>query len=132
MKTTLKMKMKNETRALSSYDLNVLLPILKKGLETKKGKANAVTGKQIIEGLRSHGLKVNTKSMIMLINYIRTNDLIEGLMASGTGYYIANSELELAVYEAGLFGREQSLKNLRLSMQRQRRKMFAPQQRDLF
>ena len=128
----MKIKLKNESQGLSNYDLNVLLPMLKKGLETKKGKANAVNGKQIIEGLRSHGLKINNRSMVVLINYIRTNDLIEGLMASQAGYYVSNNEYELANYEARLLGREVSLRNVRLSMQRQRRKMFAPQQRDLF
>ena len=128
----MKIKLKREPQGLSNYDLNVLLPILMKGLETKKGEANAVAGKQIIEGLRSHGLKINTRSMAGLINYIRTNDLIEGLMASQAGYYVSNNEYELANYEARLLGREVSLRDLRLSMQRQRRKMFAPQQRDLF
>ena len=67
----MKIEMKKRTRNLSNYDLNVLLPILIKGLKTKKGKANAVNGKEIIEGLRSHGLKINSKSMRILINYIR-------------------------------------------------------------
>ena len=128
----MKIELKREPQGLSNYDLNVLLPILKKGLETKKGEANAVNGKQIIEGLRSHGLKINNRSMHMLINHIRTNDLIEGLMASRAGYYVSNSEHELANYEASLLGRETSIRDVRLSMQRQRRKMFAPRQRDLF
>lgn len=128
----MKNNLKKESQGFSNYDLNVLLPILKKGLATKKGKANAVNGKQIIEGLRSHGLKINNRSLVGLINYIRTNDLIEGLMASQAGYYVSNNEYELANYEARLLGREVSLRDLRLSMQRQRRKMFAPQQRDLF
>ena len=128
----MKIKLKREPQGLSNYDLNVLLPILMKGLEAKKGAANAVAGKQIIEVLRSHGLKINTRSMAGLINYIRTNDLIEGLMASQAGYYVSNNEYELANYEARLLGREVSLRNVRLSMQRQRRKMFAPRQRNLF
>ncbi|NLZ96259.1 MAG: hypothetical protein GX921_10620 [Bacteroidales bacterium] len=128
----MKIKLKKETQGLSNYDLNVLLPILIKGLKTKKGKANAVNGKQIIERLRNHGLMINTRSMGMLIRYIRTNDLIEGLMASSAGYYISNNEYELANYEASLLGREESIRDMRISMQRQRRKMFAPRQRELF
>lgn len=128
----MKKVLKKRTHSMSNYEMNVLLPVLMKGLETKKGKANAVTGKHIIEGLRSHGLKISRGSMNMLINHIRTNDLIEGLIAAPAGYYISNNEHELAAYEAGLMSREASLRNVRLSMQRQRRKMFAPQQRDLF
>ena len=120
----MKNNLKKESQGFSNYDLNVLLPILKKGLATKKGKANAVNGKQIIEGLRSHGLKINNRSLVGLINYIRTNDLIVGLMSSSNGYYTTNSEREFIGYEHRLFSREASLKKVRLSIERQRRTMF--------
>ena len=48
----MKKELKKETCPLSNYELNVLLPILMKGLETKKGRANAVTNKQIVQGLK--------------------------------------------------------------------------------
>ena len=122
-------------RALSNYELNVLLPILIKGLEMKKGKANAVTSHQIIRAIRKHGLKISMRSVLMLINHIRTNDLIVGLMATSTGYYITSSEEEFINYEDSLLGREKAIRNVRLSIMRQRRMMFSqrlPQQPQLF
>ena len=121
----MKNELKKTQRTLNNYELNVLLPILKKGLESKKGKANAVSGWEIIEGLRSHGLKINSKSMRILINYIRMNDLIEGLMGSPAGYYTSNSEQELIDYERSLMLREASIRNLRKSIKRQRTALFA-------
>ncbi len=117
-------ELKKETCPLSNYELNVLLPIVIKGLETKKGKANAVTNKQIVQGLQSHGLKVTVRQVCRLISYIRTNDLIVGLMGSRNGYYTTNSEREFIGYEHRLFKREASLKKVRLSIERQRKTMF--------
>ena len=119
--------MKNELkvarRRLSNYELNVLLPILMKGLEMKKGKTNAVTTNQIIRAMRKHGLKISGRSVCMLINHIRTNDLIVGLMAASSGYYVSNNEQELINYEDSLMDREASIRRVRMSMQRQRRAM---------
>lgn len=123
MKNRLKVK---RSRSLSNYEVNVLLPILMKGLETKKGKENAVTNKQIVQSVRKHGLKINDRSFIMIINYIRMNDLIVGLVGSSTGYYISNNEQDFINYEDSLLGREVALRKVRMTMQRQRRAMFVP------
>ena len=114
-----------KTNTLSNYEQNVLLPILIKGLEMKKGKQNAVTNKQIVHSIRKHGLRINCTSVSMLINYIRTNDLMVGLMATSYGYYVSNNEQELKAYENGLLERETSLRKVRMSIKRQRSTLFA-------
>ena len=121
----MKNKLKKESCRLSVYEQNVLLPILINGMEMKRGKTNAVTNKQIVHRLRGHGLKVVERDVCRLINYIRTNDLVEGLVASFFGYYITNSEQELIDYEDSLLGREAAIRKVRMSIQRQRRAMFA-------
>ena len=119
------MKVKSQTRSLSYYEQNVLLPILMNGLEMKKDKINAVTSNQIVYGLRKQGLKVNSRSVKRIINYIRINDLIVGLMGCAYGYYIISSEQEFIDYEYNLLVREVALQKVRLSIQRQRRSMFS-------
>ena len=121
----MKNRMKRETyRPITTYDHNVLIPILIKGLEMKKGKENAVTGKGIVHGLRNAGLRIDERHVCRLINHMRINDLVVGLMASSKGYYITTNEEELIVYEESLLSREAALKDVRMSMQRQRRSMF--------
>lgn len=115
---------KETYRPLSIYEQNVLLPILMNGLEMKKGKVNAVTGKQILHGLRNSGLRVGERQVYRLINHIRTNDLIVGLMASYNGYYITSNEQELIDYEENLLARETAFREVRMSIKRQRRAMF--------
>ena len=51
----MKSKLKKSTYSLTDYDLNVLLPLLIKGLEQKKEKTNAVTANQIVCGLQRNG-----------------------------------------------------------------------------
>ena len=120
----MKIELRKETYQLSAYEQNVLLPILMKALKTKKGKKSAVTNKQIVQSVRKYGLKINETSVIVLINHIRMNDLIAGLMASTVGYYITDNEQELMNYEVTLQKREVALRKVRMSMQRQRQTMF--------
>ena len=131
----MKIELTKETYRLSAYEQNVLLPILMKGLTLKIGKKNAVTNKQIVQSVRKYGLKINETSVIMLINHIRMNDLIAGLMASSLGYYITDSEQELMNYEVTLQKREVALRKVRMSIQRQRQSMFkhySPKQLQMF
>ena len=121
----MKKALKTKTRPPSSYEQNVLLPILMKGFEKKKEKMNAVTNRQIVNSIRKHGLKINARSVKILINYIRTNDLMTGLMATSTGYYMSNNEQELMDYESSLLSREVELRKVRMSIKRQRRAMFS-------
>lgn len=122
----MKNRMKRVTyRPLSNYEQNVLLPILMKGLGMKKGKLNAVTNKQIVHSVRKHGVRISSSSVSLLINHIRTNDLMVGLMATSYGYFVSNSEQELVDYEKSLMSREVALRKVRMSMQRQRKTMFA-------
>ena len=121
----MKKELKKEKQTLNNYDLNVLLPILKKGLEKKKGIANAVTGKEIMLGLQSNGLRINMRNITRIINYIRLNDIIVGLMGSSAGYYISSNEQDLIDYEGSLLRREEALKKVRMSIKRQRKSMVS-------
>ena len=128
----MKRELKRRTRHISNYDYNVLLPILIKGLEMKKGRMNAVTNREIVHALQSHGLKINHADVTSLINHIRTNDLIIGLVATNSGYYTTNSEQDIMNYENTLLGREMEIRKVRMSIERQRRKLFAPRPLQLF
>ena len=46
---------KKETEPLTTYEKEVLLPTILKGLETKVGKKNAITNMQMINGMKKFG-----------------------------------------------------------------------------
>jgi hypothetical protein len=73
---------------------------------------------------RNLGLKITDARVRKLINHIRVHDLVPCLIATSQGYYIAESEQELKEYEASLLGCEEAIRNVRLSIQRQRNKKY--------
>lgn len=112
-----------ETQPLTEYEVGVLLPLLVKGLQTKLGRENAVTNKHIVTALNGT-CKLNEARVRKIINHIRTNDLVPGLIATSEGYFIATTEAELLEYEESLKGREDAIREVRLSIARQRRILY--------
>lgn len=123
-----------ETAPLTNYETGVLLPLLVRGLRTKKGRDSAVTNRYIVTALRG-SCKLSEARVRKIINHIRTNDLIPGLIATSDGYFIAEAESELLEYEESLKGREDAIREVRQSIARQRRILYEQnraEQRDLF
>ena len=121
----MKKRSRIEERPLNIYAYSVLLPILVNAMKTKNGRENAVTSTQIVTALRGHNMKINERNVCRIVNHIRMNDLIVGLMGSSAGYYIMSSEQEFISYEKSLLSREAALKKVRLCMKRQRKSMFS-------
>lgn len=112
-----------QTQPLTDYETSVLLPVLLSGLRTKIGKENAVTNKHIIDRLKG-SYKIDAARIRKIINHIRTNDLLPGLIATSDGYFIATTETELLEYEESLKGREDAIRAVRISIARQRRILY--------
>lgn len=122
-----------QTEPLTEYEESEILPHIVRGLRLKVGKAMSVTNKAIVEGMkRNLGLKITEPRVRKIINHIRVNDLVPCLIATSQGYYIAESEQELKDYEESLLGREEAIRSVRLSIQRQRKHKFQHQQQELF
>ena len=91
----------NETAPLNEYETGVLLPLLIRELRFKVGRNSAITNRYIVNTLRG-SCKLSEARVRKIINHIRTNDLIPGLIATSEGYFIAESEAELLEYEESL------------------------------
>lgn len=110
-----------ETQPLTDYERETLLPVLVAGLKVKIGKENAVTNKHIVTMLQKVRYKISDTRVRKLINHIRINDLVPALIATSDGYYIAQTEAELLEYEESLKGREDAIRTVRQSIERQRK-----------
>ncbi|MCC8154594.1 MAG: hypothetical protein LIP01_10495 [Tannerellaceae bacterium] len=109
----------NETKPLTEYETGVLLPVLISGLQTKRGKMNAVKNSYIVKMLRNKSYVISEARVRKIINHIRTHDLVCGLIATSDGYYIAETRQELQDYIESLRGREWAIREVRQSMERQ-------------
>lgn len=120
-----------ETQPLTDYERQTLLPVMIAGLRRKTGRGMAVTNKYILSRLKDR-YKISEARVRKLINHIRVNGLVPCLIATSEGYYIAQSEQELADYEQSLLSREEAIRAVRLAIDRQRREKYSPVQHSLF
>ena len=113
-----------ETKPLTDYEKVTLLPIMIQGLMDKQGKHKAVKNWWICKCLKSKGYKITEARARKLINHIRINGMVIGLIATSDGYYIADSIDEINSYIISLKGREGAIKSVRVSLEKQRDIMY--------
>jgi hypothetical protein len=89
-----------------------LVPVFMNGFKTKIGKQNAVTNKEIVSKL-SRKYKISDARVRKIINYIRNENLIPGLVASSEGYYITRDPVDLKRYIESLDGREKAIRRIK-------------------
>jgi hypothetical protein len=85
-----------------------------------KGKRNIVTGEQIRIGINNH-LKIDFKESRIrkMIQYIRLNNLVMGLVATSRGYYVAETIDEIQNWVDSLKSRENAIREIREKAERQ-------------
>jgi hypothetical protein len=112
-----------QTQPLTEYEEKFLLPVVIAGLKTKRGAESAVTNTYIVSKLKPR-YKVDVPRLRKIINHIRVNDLLPGLIATSNGYYLATSETEINDYVDSLRGREDAIRAVRIAMERQCRQLY--------
>ncbi len=90
-----------------------LVPLFIKGFSTKHGKANAVTNREIVEGLRGNGIIITESRVRKVINYVRNTNTVPGLVATSDGYYVTNDPQEVQQYIDSLDGRENEIRRIK-------------------
>lgn len=108
-----------QTKPLSIYESETLLPVIIQGLHSKIGKEKAITNQQICSALKKQGYKLDNARLRKIINHIRINNLVIGLIATSDGYYIAEDKSELVNYLESLKGRENAIRVVRQSLESQ-------------
>ena len=116
-----------QTAPLNDYERGTLLPVIVAGLRNKIGAGRAITNAAICAAMQKAGYELSEPRLRKIVNYIRCNDLLDCLMATSAGYYVASNEVELKEYEESLLGRERAIAAVRQAMYRQRMRKFAPQ-----
>ena len=112
-----------ETSKLSEYELSELVPVMVKCLQNKVGKDNAVSNSFMVEKMQEHGYKISEARVRKIINHIRSNGIIECLIASNRGYYITKDKNEMKNYCHSLFQRQEAIEEVRIAMENQLDKM---------
>lgn len=108
-----------QTEPLTDYERNTLLPVICRGLKTKIGEARAITNTAITKAMKGAGYQLTEARLRKIINHIRINGMIRWLIATSKGYYIATSRQEMEDYIVSLRGREDAIRAVRESMEKQ-------------
>ena len=103
------------TQELTNFEKEQALPLIVAGLRSKVGKANSVTGSIIIEKVneskRLGSYKLNGARLRKIINVIRKENHLSGVLSSSKGYYVAET---LEEYERCLESLKQRLREQQL------------------
>ena len=108
-----------QTEPLNDYERDTLLPVICRGLKTKIGEARAITNASITKAMKGAGYQLNEARVRKIINHIRTTGMVKWLIATSKGYYIATSIQEMEDYIGSLRGREDAIRAVRESMEKQ-------------
>jgi hypothetical protein len=108
-----------QTEPLTDYERDTLLPVICRGLANKIGEARAITNTAITRAMKGAGYQLTEARLRKIINHIRVNGMIRWLIATSKGYYIATSRQEMEDYIVSLRGREDAIRAVRESMEKQ-------------
>lgn len=113
-------------------DERALLPKFIRGFRNKFGPDNAVTNKHIIAGFKASGTKISDARVRKIINYIRTHDLVPGLVATSKGYYVTRDPMTIKKYIQSLDARIREIQRVRDAMARDLKTNFSQIQSSLW
>lgn len=112
-----------QTKPLTEYENDTLLPIMVKCLSKHIGKDKVITNAEMCAKMAIYGYKIGETRVRKIINHIRNNGLVECLIATGKGYYVTESIQEMETYIESVKNREDAIRAMRLSMEEQLSKM---------
>lgn len=112
-----------QTKPLTEYEKEILLPIMVKCLSKHIGKDKVITNAEMCAKMAIYGYKIGETRVRKIINHIRNNGLVECLIATGKGYYVTESINEMKSYIESVKNREDAIRTMRMSMEEQLSKM---------
>ena len=108
-----------QTKPLTDYELNTLLPLIIEGLRHKQGEQKAITNVSMCKALQGSRYRINPPRMRAIIHHIRVNDILPFLVSTSKGYYIADSRPEIMTYIESLEQRISSISVVKNALKRQ-------------
>lgn len=102
-----------QTQELNEYEKNVLVPAMIRAFVLRVGEDKIITSTKAMRGLKDSGYKINGARFRKCVNHIRVNNLINLLISTSKGYYIATSRSSVERYIESLDQRINSVITVR-------------------
>ena len=108
------------TAALTTYERDLLVPMLATFLKTRVGAKNAVRNKEICRRFTDQGYQQLTEARVRkCINHIRVHGLVPHLIANSNGYFCATSVEQVERYCESLDQRATAIWAMKAALQRE-------------
>ena len=101
-------RFEEETHELTNQE-ETLVKLMVIGLSKNIGKEKIITNKQMQQGFKSQGYKVGDARIRKMIHFIRVKGLINNLVSTNKGYYIATDFEDVQEYVQSLTERRNSI-----------------------
>lgn len=109
-----------QTQPLNDYERDTLLPLITLGLKTKVGQGKAITGSCIVDAMKRAGYTLDAPRLRKIVNHIRNNDLLPGLVSTSKGYFVASTGKEIDECIISLTGCVEAIQGVINALKRQR------------
>ena len=108
------------TATLTTYERDMIVPMLTNELKTRVGAKNAIRNKELCKMFDTLGYQNITEARIRkCINYIRINGLVPHLIANSRGYFCATSVEQVETYIESLDQRAKAIWAMRAALNRE-------------
>lgn len=92
-----------------------LVPVFVARFRNKPGRENIVTNKKMIAGIEKvHGIKLSEPRIRKIVQFIRINNLLPGLVGVSNGYFLTKDTNELESWIESMKQRENSIRESRI------------------
>lgn len=113
-----------QTHELTPYEIETILPLVIQRLKTKIGKKNAVTNSHVVKAFTDRGFKLTEPRFRKIIQHVRVNGLISGVVSYGKGYFVAEKRSDIQTNVESLDKRINAQIITRDSLKHQMKQMF--------
>lgn len=104
---------------LTTYQRDVLLPIIISDFRTKYSRFNPITSQKYCEIMTDFGYEICDVTFRKIIKYIQVNGLLKFIVANSDGFFRTQSKKLLQMQIDSLWGREKQIRDVRLAMMKQ-------------
>ena len=108
------------TATLTTYERDMIVPLLANELKTRVGAKHAIRNKDLCRMFTVRGYQGVTEARVRkCINYIRINGLVPHLIANSHGYFCATSIEQVETYIESLDQRAKAIWAMRAALNRE-------------
>ena len=108
------------TATLTTYERDMIVPLLAEELKTRVGAKYAIRNKDLCRMFTVRGYQGVTEARVRkCINYIRINGLVPHLIANSHGYFCATSIEQVETYIESLDQRAKAIWAMRAALNRE-------------